>query len=68
MHNKDKVIYDKKLQYEYNIYLYILEKLWNKGVIDVKAVNREQSSGVSGETLYQKYDKAQSIRINIHIK
>ena len=27
MHNKDKIILDKKLQYEYNIYLYILEEL-----------------------------------------
>ena len=35
MHNKDKVIFDKKLPYEYNICLYILEELCNKGVIDV---------------------------------
>lgn len=33
MHNKDKVIFDKKLPYEYNICLYILEKLCGKGVI-----------------------------------
>ena len=35
MHNKDKVIFDKKLPYEYNICLYILEELWDKGIIDV---------------------------------
>ena len=35
MHNKDKVIFDKKLLYEYNICLYILEELCDKGVIDV---------------------------------
>ena len=35
MHNKDKVILDKKLPYEYNICLYILEELCNKGVINV---------------------------------
>ena len=35
MHNKDKVILDKKLPYEYNICHYILEELYNKGVIDV---------------------------------
>lgn len=35
MHNKDKVIFDKKLPYEYNICLYILEELCDKGVIDV---------------------------------
>ena len=35
MHNKDKVILDKKLPYEYNICLYILEELCDKGVIDV---------------------------------
>lgn len=35
MHNKNKVIFDKKLPYEYNIYLYILEELCDKGVIDV---------------------------------
>ena len=34
-HNKDKVIFDKKLPYEYNICLYILEELCDKGVIDV---------------------------------
>lgn len=34
MHNKDKFIFDKKLPYEYNIYLYILEELCDKGVID----------------------------------
>lgn len=35
MHNKNKVIFDKKLPYEYNIRLYILEELCDKGVIDV---------------------------------
>ena len=35
MHNKNKVILDKQLPYEYNIYLYILEELCDKGVIDV---------------------------------
>ena len=35
MHNKDKAISDKKLPYEYNICLYILEELCDKGVIDV---------------------------------
>ena len=35
MHNKDKVIFDKKLPYEYNICLYILEELCDKGIIDV---------------------------------
>lgn len=35
MRNKDKVILDKKLPYEYNICLYILEELWNEGVIDI---------------------------------
>ena len=35
MHNKDKVIFDKMLPYEYNISLYILEELYDKGVIDV---------------------------------
>ena len=35
MHNKDKVIFDKKLPYEYNVCLYILEELCDKGVIDV---------------------------------
>ena len=35
MHNKDKAIFDKKLPYEYNICLYILEELCDKGVIDV---------------------------------
>lgn len=35
MHNKDKVILDKKLPYEYNICLYILEELCDKVVIDV---------------------------------
>lgn len=30
-----KVILDKKLPYEYNICLYILEELCDKGVIDV---------------------------------
>ena len=35
MHNKDKIIFDKKLPYEYNICLYILEELCDKGVIDV---------------------------------
>ena len=35
MHNKDKVIFDKKLPYEYNICLYILEELCDKEVTDV---------------------------------
>lgn len=35
MHNKDKVIFDKKLPYEYNICLYILEELCDTGVINV---------------------------------
>ena len=35
MHNKGKVIFDKKLPYEYNICLYILEELYDKGIIDV---------------------------------
>ena len=35
MHNKDKAILDKKLPYEYNICLYILEELCDKGIIDV---------------------------------
>ena len=35
MHNKDKVIFDKKFPYEYYICLYILEELCDKGVIDV---------------------------------
>ena len=35
MHNKDKVILDKKLPYKYNICLYILEELCDKEVIDV---------------------------------
>lgn len=35
MHNKDKVIFDNKLPYEYNICLYILEGLCDKVVIDV---------------------------------
>ena len=37
MHNKDKVILDKKLPYEYNICLYILEELCNKEVIDAQS-------------------------------
>ena len=35
MCNKDKVILDKKLPYEYNICLYILEELCDEGVIDI---------------------------------
>ena len=35
MHNKDKVIFEKKLPYEYNICIYILEELCDKGIIDV---------------------------------
>lgn len=35
MRNKDKVILDKKFPYEYNICLYILEELCDKGIIDV---------------------------------
>ena len=34
MHNKDKIIFDKKLPYEYNICLYVLEELCDEGVID----------------------------------
>lgn len=30
MNNKDKVIFDKKLPYEYNICLYIIEELCDK--------------------------------------
>lgn len=35
MRNKDKVIFDKNLPYEFNICLYTLEELCNKGVIDI---------------------------------
>lgn len=35
IHNKNKIILDKKLPCEYNINLYILDELCNKGVIDV---------------------------------
>ena len=35
MHNKDKVVFDKKLPYEYNITIIILVKLYNKGIIDI---------------------------------
>ena len=35
MHNKNKVIFDKKLPHENNISLYILEELCDKGVIDI---------------------------------
>ena len=35
MHNKNKVIFNKKLLYEYNICLYVLEELCDKGIIDV---------------------------------
>ena len=35
MRNKDKVILDKKLPYEYNICLYILEELCDEVVIDI---------------------------------
>lgn len=35
MHNKDKVILDKKLKYEYNIRLYILEELCDEGAINI---------------------------------
>lgn len=35
MNVKDKVILNKKLPYEYNIYLYILEELCDRGVINV---------------------------------
>lgn len=35
MHVKDKVIFDKKFLYEYNICLYILEELCDKGIIDI---------------------------------
>ena len=35
MYNKDKVIFDKKLPYKYNICFYILKELYDKGIIDV---------------------------------
>lgn len=35
MCNKNKIVFDKKLPYEYNICLYILEKLCDEGVIDI---------------------------------
>lgn len=35
MHNKGNVIFNKKLLYEYNICLYILEESCDKGIIDV---------------------------------
>ena len=35
MFNKDKVILDKKLTYEYNIHLYILKELCDQGAIDI---------------------------------
>ena len=35
MHNKDKVISDKKLPYEYNICFYVLEELCDKVIINV---------------------------------
>lgn len=35
MHNKDKVILDKKLPYEYNIGLYILEELCGELFIEI---------------------------------
>ena len=41
MHNKDKVIFEKKLPYEYNICIYILEELCDKGVIDVFEMSEE---------------------------
>lgn len=34
MHNKDKVILNKKLPYEYSICLYVLEELCDEEVID----------------------------------
>ena len=40
MHNKDKVIFDKKLPYESNICLYILEELCDKEVIDVFEITK----------------------------
>jgi len=42
MHNKDKVIFDKKLPYEYNICLYILEELCDKVVVDVFEINKKR--------------------------
>ena len=39
MSNKNKVILDKKFPYEYNICLYTLEELCDKGVIDVFKMN-----------------------------
>ena len=35
MHDKGKIVLDMKLPYEYDICLYILEELCDKGVIDV---------------------------------
>lgn len=40
MRKKDKVIVDKKLLYEYNICLYILEELCDKGVIDIFEISK----------------------------
>lgn len=34
-YDKDKVILNKKLPYEYKICLYILEEISDKGVIDI---------------------------------
>ena len=48
MHNIDKVIFDKKLPYEYNICLYILEELCDKEVIDVFEM-MEFAEGVSNK-------------------
>ena len=53
MHNKDKVIFDKKLPYEYNICLYILEELCNKGVIDVQSGYHGKNFPGNGFLLYK---------------
>ena len=44
MHDKDKVIFDKKIPYEYNICLYILEELCDKGEIDVFEMTESHNS------------------------
>ena len=46
MHNKDKIISDKKLPYEYNICLYILEELCDKDITDAKRLQGNGNSGV----------------------
>lgn len=44
MYDKEKVIFDKKLPYEYNICLYILEELCEKGVIDAFEIPQNHNS------------------------